>query len=213
MILLGGTLIVPAVVPSGLAIALDWPLAVVFAGFAVIGLSIGFVSTAGLTLLQAGSAASEMGRTNAAHQFIRTLCITYGVALGGAILLLVVDRRVGDIDAVREVLAGNDVELGAETAGAIGAGWPGPRSWRSAWRSGASPPLFAREGQPPAVAATAISRRRDDRVGTARTRHRDHRPMGSPPRRDDRVPARACGCRTGAARRLRRPRRAATATW
>ena len=122
VILLGGTLVVPGVVLSGLAIALDWPLAVVFAGFAVIGLSIGFVSTAGLTLLQAGSAESEMGRTNAAHQFIRTLCITYGVALGGAILLLVVDRRVGDIDAVREVLAGNDVELGAETAGAIGAG-------------------------------------------------------------------------------------------
>ncbi len=122
VILLGATMIVPALALSGSAIAFDWPLAVVFAGFAWVGLSIGFVSTAGLTLLQASSAEAEMGRANAAHQFIRTLCITYGVALGGAILLLVVDRRVGDIEAVRDVLAGKDVELGEQTASAIGAG-------------------------------------------------------------------------------------------
>ena len=122
VILLGTTMIVPALALSGLSIALDWPLAAVLAGFAWVGLSIGFVSTAGLTLLQASSAEAEMGRTNAAHQFIRTLCITYGVALGGAILLLVVDRRVGDIEAVRDVLAGKDVELGEQTASAIGAG-------------------------------------------------------------------------------------------
>jgi predicted MFS family arabinose efflux permease len=122
VVLLGGRLIVPALAMSGLAIARGWPLGVVFAGFALVGLSIGFVSTAGLTLLQASSGVSEMGRTNAAHQFIRTLCITYGVALGGAILLLVVDRRVGDIESVRDVLAGKDVELGEQTASAIGAG-------------------------------------------------------------------------------------------
>lgn len=122
VILLGSTTVTPALALATLAIAFDWPLAVVFAGFGLIGVSIGFVSTAGLTLLQASSSQSEMGRTNAAHQFIRTLCITYGVALGGAILLLVVDRRVGDTDSVRDVLAGEDVELGAETAGAIGAG-------------------------------------------------------------------------------------------
>ena len=59
---------------------------------------IGFVSTAGFTLLQGGSDESEMGRVNAAHQFIRTLCITYGVAIGGAVLLFVVDRRAGDVE-------------------------------------------------------------------------------------------------------------------
>ena len=63
-----------------------------------------------------------MGRVNSAHQFVRTLCITYGVAIGGAILLLVVDARVGDIEAVREVLAGEEVELGPATSDAIGAG-------------------------------------------------------------------------------------------
>ncbi len=122
VIMLGACLIVPSTIASAAAIALTWPLWVVFAAFGSIGLSIGFVSTAGLTLLQASSEPTEMGRTNSAHQFVRTLCITYGVALGGAILLLVVARQVGDVDAVREVLAGDDVALGGETNQALGDG-------------------------------------------------------------------------------------------
>jgi hypothetical protein len=122
VILLGGAMVVPSTALSCASIALDWPLGVVFAAFGLVGLSIGFVSTAGLTLLQASSAATEMGRTNAAHQFIRTLCITYGVAIGGAVLLLVVERRVGDVGTVRQVLAGEDVALGERTSAAIGAG-------------------------------------------------------------------------------------------
>jgi hypothetical protein len=119
---MGSALIVPALALAGLGVALTWPLGLIFTAFAFVGLSIGFVSTAGLTLLQASSAESEMGRTNSAHQFIRTLGITYGVSAGGAILLFVVGRRVGDIDAVRDVLAGDDIALGPRTADAIGAG-------------------------------------------------------------------------------------------
>ena len=64
-----------------------------------------------------------MGRVNAAHQFLRTLAITYGVALGGAVLLLVVDRQIGDVEVVRNVLAGeDDVGLGAATRDAVQAG-------------------------------------------------------------------------------------------
>jgi MFS family permease len=122
VILMGSALIVPALALAGLGVALTWPLGLIFTAFAFVGLSIGFVSTAGLTLLQASSAESEMGRTNSAHQFIRTLGITYGVSAGGAILLFVVGRRVGDIDAVRDVLAGDDIALGPRTADAIGAG-------------------------------------------------------------------------------------------
>jgi MFS family permease len=118
----GGYLVVPSTVASTAAIAFGWPLWAVFAAFTFIGLSIGLVSTAGLTLLQASSEPAEMGRTNSAHQFVRTLCITYGVALGGAILLLVVARQVGDVDTVRDVLAGDDVALGEETNQAIGDG-------------------------------------------------------------------------------------------
>ena len=53
--------------------------------------------------------------------------VTYGVALGGAILLLVVDRQIGDVDAVRDVLAGDEVAHSSATNAAIGDGlaWTG----------------------------------------------------------------------------------------
>jgi MFS family permease len=122
VIVLGAVLIVPATALAGVSIWFDWPLAVVFTAFGAVGLAIGFVSTAGLTLIQASSDQSEMGRTNSAHQFVRTLCITYGVAIGGAILLLVVGNQVGDVDAVRDALAGEDVAVSGATSSAIGDG-------------------------------------------------------------------------------------------
>jgi MFS family permease len=118
-ILLGSSLIVPSIALAGATVAFDWSLILLFGASAAIGLSIGLVSTAGLVLLQASSDATEMGRVTAAHQFIRQLAIMYGIALAGAIILLVVDVRVGDIDAVRDVIAGEDIALGAATQEAI----------------------------------------------------------------------------------------------
>lgn len=122
VILLGSILILPGVALSGVSVALDLSLVVMFGAFSLIGLSVGLVSTPALTLLQASSSESEMGRVNAAHQFVRALCITYGVAIGGAVLFYVVDLRVGDVDAIRDVIAGEDIALGVETKDAIGEG-------------------------------------------------------------------------------------------
>ncbi|MGI9621307.1 MAG: MFS transporter [Acidimicrobiales bacterium] len=122
VILLGATMLIPSLAVAGIPIALNAPLWIIFTGFFAVGLSIGFVSTAGLTLIQHSSEASEMGRVNAAHQFLRTLGITYGVALGGAVLLLVVDNRIGDVEVVRSVLAGDDMSVGSATADAVQAG-------------------------------------------------------------------------------------------
>ena len=122
VILLGSIMILPGVGLAGVSVALDLSLNIMFVAFSIIGLSVGLVSTAAFTLLQASSSESEMGRVNSAHQFVRTLCITYGVAIGGAVLFYVVDLRVGDIDAVRDVIAGEDVALGAATKDAIGEG-------------------------------------------------------------------------------------------
>jgi len=118
-ILFGSILMIPAVIWAGLGIALTWPIPVIFGAFFVMGLSIGFVSTAGLTLLQASADDSEMGRVNSAHQFIRTIGITYGIAVGGAILLFVVGNRVGDVEIVRDVLGGEDVSASGPTLDAI----------------------------------------------------------------------------------------------
>lgn len=118
-ILVGSFIMLPAVALAGLGVALTWPIAVVFLGFFLMGTSIGFVSTSGLTLLQSSADDTEMGRVNSAHQFVRTLCITYGVAIGGAILLLVVDRRTGDVEAVRDALGGGDVAATPATLDAV----------------------------------------------------------------------------------------------
>jgi MFS family permease len=123
VIFLGSLLLGPAIGASALSASVGWHAGALFAAFSVIGLSIGLISTGGLTLLQAGSSAEEMGRTNSAHQFVRTVCITYGVAIGGAILLFVVDRRTGDVEAVRSLLAGDGGAVGAGTATAIGDGF------------------------------------------------------------------------------------------
>lgn len=118
-ILLGSILMIPAVIWAGVGVALTWPIPVIFGAFYVMGAAIGFVSTAGLTLLQASADDSEMGRVNSAHQFIRTIGITYGVAVGGAILLFVVGNQVGDVEVVRDVLSGKDVIASAATLDAI----------------------------------------------------------------------------------------------
>jgi MFS family permease len=118
-ILFGACLMPPAVAFTGVGVALTWPLALIFSGFFVMGCSIGFVSTSGLNLLQSSAADSEMGRVNSAHQFIRTLSITYGVAVGGAILLFVVDRQTGNVEVVRDALGGEDVVASGDTLDAI----------------------------------------------------------------------------------------------
>ena len=118
-ILLGSFVMIPAVTLGGVGVALTWPLPIIFFAFFLMGISIGFVSTSGLTLLQSSADDTEMGRVNSAHQFVRTLSITYGVAVGGAILLLVVDRQTGDVEAVRDVLGGEDVTASAATLDAV----------------------------------------------------------------------------------------------
>lgn len=118
-ILMGSITGVPALVIAAVAVHQRWSLIVLFAAYLFVGLAIGFVSTSGLTLLQASSVPDEMGRTNSAHQFVRTLSITYGVAVGGALLLFVVDRRSGDVEIVRELLAGEGAIVAADTLDGI----------------------------------------------------------------------------------------------
>ncbi len=122
VILLGATLSVPSLVATGVLVAGERSLALILGTFTLVGLSIGLVSTASLTLMQATSDESEMGRVNAAHQFVRNLSITLAVALGGAVILSVVEAQVGDVETVRGVLTGEDVTVGAETMAAVGDG-------------------------------------------------------------------------------------------
>ena len=123
--LAGSTLMIPSLTLAWLSISGGWHLGVIFTAYGLIGVSIGLVSTSGITYMQRGAAEAEMGRVNSAHQFVRTLCITYAVAIGGAILLATVDARTGDIEAVRELLAGEEtvtIDVPAGTVEAIADG-------------------------------------------------------------------------------------------
>ena len=64
-----------------------------------------------------------MGRLNAAHQFLRTLAITFGIAAVGAITLAVVDARTGDVETVRDLLSGDEMLVPAELLESIGDGY------------------------------------------------------------------------------------------
>jgi len=98
------------------------PLAIVFVGMLFAGSGLGFTTNSGITLLQTQAKDAETGRATAAHQFYRNLALLAGSALGGAVILFVVSREVGDLDAVRELLAGGAGGADA-TAAAIGRGF------------------------------------------------------------------------------------------
>ena len=123
VILIGSLLMPPSVLLAGISVSSNYPLTVLFAAFFLIGSAIGFISTSGLTLLQSKSDNEEMGRSNSAHQFVRTLAITYGVATGGTILLSVVNNQTGDVESVRKVLSGDSVSISSQTLEAIGSGF------------------------------------------------------------------------------------------
>jgi hypothetical protein len=71
--LAGSTLMIPSLTLAWLSISGGWHLGVIFTAYALIGVSIGLVSTSGVTYMQRGAAEAEMGRVNSAHQFVRTL--------------------------------------------------------------------------------------------------------------------------------------------
>lgn len=120
--LIGSGLMVPSLVVVFVSFFVGAPLWWLFVGYFMVGVSIGLVSTSGITWMQRETPEAEMGRVNAAHQFVRTLCITYAVAIGGAILLGVVDARTGDVESVRQILAGEETVVSVATIEAVADG-------------------------------------------------------------------------------------------
>lgn len=121
--LLGASMATPAIVAVALTIHLDAHVALVDAAFFAMGAGVGMVTSTGAAVLQARTAPAEMGRLNAAHQFLRTIAITFGIALVGAVTLAVVDARTGDVEAVRELLSGDDPDVSDDLLAAIADGY------------------------------------------------------------------------------------------
>lgn len=117
--LLGTMIAAPAAVATAIVVALSAPIGTIYAAFFFLGAGVGMVTSTGAALLQARTEATEMGRLNAAHQFMRTLALTLGIAVVGAISLAVVDARTGDVETVRDLLDGDDDLLSPEVIDGI----------------------------------------------------------------------------------------------
>lgn len=123
-VLVAGFLVAaPAAAAVSALVVLDAPLWTVFAALVVQGVGVGSATNSGLTLVRALASDDELGRATAAHQFLRNQGITVGSALGGATILLVVARRIGDTELVRDLLSGTSTGAATGVAGAIADGY------------------------------------------------------------------------------------------
>jgi len=129
-VVLAGTLVMtPFFFAFAGAVAIGAPVWAIYATLIGVGLGVGTVSTTGANLLQDRAPMAEMGRLSGAHQFVRTLGVTYGVGLSGAIVLTTVRQRTGDVEAVRELLgsdsnaADSSLAAGSAVADALGDGY------------------------------------------------------------------------------------------
>src|SRR5690606_21359961 len=113
---------------AGLAVATpgvvwSWALPVIFGGLFVLGMGTGLSTNAGLSLIRSVTPPNQIGRASAAHQFMRNQGLTLGSAAGGAVFLLVVAQRLGSVEPVQQLLAGEEVGLTTEVSGAVQAGY------------------------------------------------------------------------------------------
>lgn len=123
VVLFGSLFLAPGFYGVAAAVIGNAPLWLLYVSLAIAGLGVGTISTTGVNILQERTPAQEMGRVSAAHQFVRTLMITYSVGIVGALIFTTVDRRAGDVEAVRELLGGDADTVDPAIADALGAGF------------------------------------------------------------------------------------------
>ncbi len=123
VMMIGVVTTIPGLIVATAAAWWSWSFPVLFAGLLLAGAGIGLATNAGLTLLRAVTPPSTIGRATAAHQFIRNQGFTLGSALGGAVLLFVIGRRLGSVVAVQELLAGQTADADGATAAAVRSGY------------------------------------------------------------------------------------------
>jgi MFS family permease len=123
VMVIGSCCTIPGLAVAAVTVVADGPLAVVLGGLLVAGMGLGLSTNAALTLLRATTPASQIGRAAAAHQFMRSQGFTLGSAMGGAVLLLVVGGRLGSVEPVRRLLAGEAGGVGDTISVAVRSGY------------------------------------------------------------------------------------------
>lgn len=105
IVLLGFLVGMPSLASAWLAVTANVSIYATFAVFFTSGVGVGMSTNAALTLLRAVTRTAQVGRVVSAHLFARNQGFTFGSAIGGAVLLLVVGMRLGDVELVRELIA------------------------------------------------------------------------------------------------------------
>ncbi|MFO7299706.1 MAG: MFS transporter [Actinomycetes bacterium] len=114
----------PSLALSWLFVVMGAPLLVSCIGYLTAGVGMGMVTNSALTLLRTFAEEAEVGRVVSAHLFARNQGFTFGSAIGGAVLLLVVTGHLGDVNLVRELIAStNAADAPAGAAEAVRSGF------------------------------------------------------------------------------------------
>ncbi|MEE9416287.1 MAG: MFS transporter [Acidimicrobiales bacterium] len=121
--LLGAFIAVPGAVLVALSVYFNASLALIFAAFVWLGAGVGMISSTGSAVLQNRAEVSEMGRINGAHHFLRSIAIALGIATIAAITLGVVNSRVGDVEAMRDLLSDDETAVSDDLVDALSDGY------------------------------------------------------------------------------------------
>ncbi len=122
---IGGFVVLLAGTASGALLGTDPSYTGLAATSAVRGLGIGCASIPYLTELQKRAVGSDFGRINAAHQFFRFIGLIVSIAVVGTVMFFVVDNDTGNVEGLRDLLAGEpaDINSGLPLALASGYRW------------------------------------------------------------------------------------------
>ena len=123
MSLLGAIVAVPGAALVAFTVHVEAPMPALYGSFVWLGAGVGLIVSTGAALLQNRTELAEMGRVNGAHQFLRTIGITLGIATVAAITFTVVDRRTGDVEAVRDLLSDNGAVASVDVLDALADGY------------------------------------------------------------------------------------------
>lgn len=132
VMVVGCLIALPSLAAAAVSVALNLPVMVSFVIFFTTGVGVGMIMNASLTLLRSSTQPGEVGRVVSANLFVRNQGFTFGAAVGGAVLLLVVTLQLGDPELVRDLIASSAgegppgaaeaVQLGFAVATAVGLG-------------------------------------------------------------------------------------------
>ncbi len=123
IVLVGFMVNIPAMALAWLVTATTESWLTGFVVFFAAGVGVGMSTNAAFILLRAVTDSSQMGRVSSAHLFARNQGFTFGSAIGGAVLLLIVGLHLGDVEVVRELIAAPEGGGPVGAAGAVRSGF------------------------------------------------------------------------------------------